>query len=216
LHSPEHFITWLDELLERGAAIQRDTSYNAADWLSIPQFDGWSAAVEQFLIELLGPESVYYLRFRDAAFKVGVVKEGQRASCLQVLLSLRDDLVKGRLISFRKLVTAEVFSDFLDMAEHLLANGYKDPSASLIGAVLEIGLRDIASGNELKVGARDDLTALNNRLAEAAVYSRLVQKSINVWIAIRNYADHGQFEQYAAEDVKSMHTGVREFLGRFQ
>jgi hypothetical protein len=120
------------------------------------------------------------------------------------------------LISFRKLVTAEVFSDFLDMAEHLLANGYKDPSASLIGAVLEIGLRDIASGNELKVGARDDLTALNNRLAEAAVYSRLVQKSINVWIAIRNYADHGQFEQYAAEDVKSMHTGVREFLGRFQ
>jgi hypothetical protein len=131
----EHFITWLDELIERGKAIQRDPDRSAAvDWLSIPQYDGWIAAVEQFLVELVGPESVYYLRFRQASIRTGVVRQEQRASSLQVLLSLQTDLIKGRLISFPALVTAEVFSDFLDMAGHLLKQGYKDPSASLIGA----------------------------------------------------------------------------------
>ncbi len=131
------------------------------------------------------------------------------------LAALRDDMVKGRLSSLRGLVVAEVFSDFLDMAAHLLSNGYKDAAASVTGAVLERGLRDIAAENGLKVRSRDDLTSLCNRLAEKAVFNRLMQKNIGVWIAVRNHADHGEFEEYTLDDVRSMHAGVQAFLAQY-
>jgi hypothetical protein len=210
----EHFSGWLDELIQRGKAIPADSQFPKS-WRSIPEYDGWAAAVEQFLIELLGPESVYYLRFRDASVRAGVVMHQQLESSLQVLESLRQDLNKGRLLSFRALVTAEVFSDFLDMAEHLLEHGYKDPCASLIGAVLESGLRQIAIANNLSIRLREDLTSLNNRLAERSVYTRLVQKTVSVWIDIRNHADHGAFDQYTLQDVRAMLSGVRDFLGKY-
>ena len=60
------------------------------------------------------------------------------------------------------------------------------------------------------------MTAVNNRLAEKGVYNRLVQKSISVWIAVRNHADHGQFDQYTIDDVRAMLSGSRDFLGRYQ
>jgi hypothetical protein len=214
MHDFEHFSVWVDELIRRGEGLQRDPKF--PQWVESSQFDGWTAAVDHFLIELLGPESVYYLEFHRVSVRTGVVTLDQRASCMQVLLSLRDDLTKGRLVSFRALVTAEVFGDFLDMAQHLLDHAYKDPSASLIGAVLEVGMREFAVANGLKIRAREDLTGLNNRLAEKGIYTHLVQKSIAVWIDVRNHADHGQFGEYTIENVRSMHSGVREFLARYE
>jgi hypothetical protein len=209
-----HFSLWLDELVQRGEALPPGTF---RDWTDGAHFSGWSAAVDQFLIELLGPESVYYLDFDGASPATSAdVPPAIKSACLQILYSLRDDLRKGRLVSLRALVTADMFSDFLEMAEHLLQNEYKDPGASLIGAVFEIGLREIAVANGLKVRTREDLTSLNNRLAEKNVYSRLAQKSVAVWIDIRNHADHGQFGEYTLENVKAMLTGVQDFLSRYQ
>jgi hypothetical protein len=61
----------------------------------------------------------------------------------------------------------------------------------------------------LEVGARDDLAALNNLLAEAAIYNRLVQKNIAVSITIRNA---GKFDQHTVRDVDNMLSGVRVFM----
>jgi hypothetical protein len=208
------YVAWLDELAQKGKAIQE---VGASETLSVPQFRGWTAAVEHFLIELLHAEHVYYLRFVEATDYTSYTTAPypfHRAGGLQVLISLRQDLVSGRLISLRRLVTAEVFSDFMDMAEHLIEHGYKDPAASLIGGVLERSLRDLAAANDLTVRDRDDLTALANRLAEKNVYNRLMQKQLNVWIAVRNSADHGKFEEYALLDVQNMHSGVTAFLAQ--
>jgi hypothetical protein len=113
-------------------------------------------------------------------------------------------------------VIADVFSDFLDMATELLEHGYKDPAASLVGAVLERGLRDIAKANGIEVRSRDDLTSLANRLAEKGAFNRLTQKTLNVWIAIRNHADHGEFDEYTLDDVRNMLAGVRTFLSQYE
>ena len=48
------------------------------------------------------------------------------------------------LSNFMSLAQAEVFADFLDMAEHLLGEGYKDAAAVILGAVLEDTLRKLA------------------------------------------------------------------------
>ena len=116
------------------------------------------------------------------------------------------------LTDVRTLVSAEVFTDFLGMAKHLLERGYRDPAASLCGAVLEQGLRRIATKEGIKVRDRDDLGALNQKLAAKGVYTRLVQKRVTVWTDVRNAADHGEFSQYSKTDVEEMHTGVGSFL----
>ena len=54
-----------------------------------------------------------------------------------ILRSIRVDVEEGYLTGKRTLISAEVFTDFLEMAEHLDDNCYKDPTAYPTGAVLE-------------------------------------------------------------------------------
>ena len=110
------------------------------------------------------------------------------------------------------MATAEVFSDFLEQADYLLQNGYAAPAASLAGAVLENGLRSIAERNEIPVKARNNLSALNQKLAGKSVYNRLRQKQIEAWIEVRNNADHGQFGEFTDSDVADLIKGARSFL----
>ncbi|MDP8926543.1 MAG: hypothetical protein M3M97_06470 [Actinomycetota bacterium] len=46
----------------------------------------------------------------------------------------------------------------------------------------------------------------------AGVYNNLVRKKIQVWIAVRNNADHGHFGEYDAHDVADMVGGIERFL----
>lgn len=113
------------------------------------------------------------------------------------------------------LVSAEIFTDFVEMTEHLLEQGYKDPAASLVGAVLEDGLRKISAKNAVTVKAKEDISSLNKKLADAQVYNRLRQKKLQVWNDVRNNADHGKFSEYSKDDVKEMIKGVSDFLAQY-
>jgi len=132
-----------------------------------------------------------------------------------ILRAAKEDIEGGYLQKVEVLVSAEVFSDFLDMAEHLLNNGYKDPAASLIGAVLEDGLRRICGNNDIPVKSDDNISSLNRKLADKDVYNRLQQREIEVWNKLRDYADHGHFDQYKQDDVTDMLKGVRSFLSDY-
>lgn len=138
------------------------------------------------------------------------VKTGQG-----ILRAVREDVEGGYLTDIRTLISAEVFTDFLEMAEHLHDNGYKDPAASLTGAVLEDGLRKIADANIVKLKAREDLSSLNSKLVSADVYNNLMRKKIQVWIDVRNNADHGHFGEYDTNDVTDMISGVERFLADY-
>ena len=45
----------------------------------------------------------------------------------EILLSIQNEIEGGWIFSVKQLIAAEIFSDFLEMAEHLLKQGYKDP-----------------------------------------------------------------------------------------
>ena len=74
-------------------------------------------------------DTPYFEHFRD---EVKSKFASDTTIGLAILRALKGDIEKGYLTSYRTLVIADVFSNFLDMAEHLLENEYKDPSASLI------------------------------------------------------------------------------------
>ena len=101
------------------------------------------------------------------------------------------------------------------MADHLHEAGYKDPAASLAGAVLEDGMRNIAKSTGIKVKAKEDLSSLNQKLAQASVYNRLTQKKLQVWTDVRNNADHGHFDEYSTDDVANMIRGIEQFLADY-
>lgn len=171
-------------------------------------FRQWRTSSVAFL-KTLPPEYIYSHEFeahcKDAHLEY--VKEG-----LAILQAARDDIAGGYLQKVEALVSASVFSDFLEMSEHLLDNGYKDPAASLIGAVLEDGLRRICVNNGITLKTKEDISSLNQKLAQKQVYNPLQQKQIQVWNEIRNNADHCNFDQYKMDDVKDMLGGVRSFL----
>lgn len=133
------------------------------------------------------------------------------------LRALRRDYDAGYLSSVQSLVRAEVFADFLEMAEHLLKQGYKDPCAVLVGGVLEDHLRSLCQGRGIPLqmsGKPKKTDSMNNDLASADVYSKLDQKNVTAWLDLRNKAAHAQYGAYNADQVQNLLIGVREFAAR--
>jgi hypothetical protein len=172
----------------------------------------WRTSSLAFLEATFGSDSIHYRDFEERC-KFSNRSEAERG--LAILESAKESIEAGYLQKVETLVSASVFSDFLEMAEHLLDNGYKDPAASLIGAVLEDGLRRICGSSNLAVKSDDNISSLNKRLADNSAYNRLQQREIEVWNKLRDYADHGHFDEYKADDVADMLKGVRNFLSSY-
>ena len=133
--------------------------------------------------------------------------------------SLRRDFNGGFIsASFAALVRAELFEDFLEMCDHLLSAGYKDPAAVVGGAVLEEHLRRLCLLNgvpTLDKGKARKADSLNSDLAGKTIYSKLDQKSVTAWLDLRNKAAHGHFADYVAAQVELMLKGIGDFVARF-
>lgn len=132
--------------------------------------------------------------------------------CFGILQAAQRDYERGLLFQVRNLVAAELIADFLDQAGHLLQNGFHVPAASLAGAVLEDGLRRLAANHGVPLPEKTKIDRLNADLARAGIYSKLVQKNITAYADIRNNADHGHFDKFAAADVEAMIAWVNRFL----
>jgi hypothetical protein len=76
---------------------------------------------------------------RLAPSKFGYVPDNYHnlGSIAGTLKALRHDYEAGYLITVRELIHGETFANFLDMASHLLTEGYKDAAAVIAGGTLE-------------------------------------------------------------------------------
>jgi len=130
--------------------------------------------------------------------------------------TIERDMSFGLIGNVRQVLQAELFTDFLEMGEYLLREGYKDAAAVIIGTVLEDSVRKLCVGNSIPTsnveGRPYALDRLNAELAKADVYSKLVQKQITTWAHIRNKAAHGEYDEYNAEEVSMMLLFVQGFV----
>lgn len=139
------------------------------------------------------------------------------SSIIGIVQALRDDLNAGYIQSVSEIIHAKVFSDFIEMAEHLVTNGYKDAAAVIAGSTLESHLKKLATKNSLPI----ELNAkpikaeqLNQDLGKAKVYLMTDQKSITAWLDLRNNAAHGKYAEYSIEQVKLLIIGIQSFISR--
>jgi hypothetical protein len=187
-------------------------AYIGPGYVDAEKFRRWRSSSLAFLEDLVGPDHVYAAEFRTSTEHSPTVGRGSTEQGKGVLLAVLDDLEAGYLTSIRRLIRAEVFTDLLDMAEHLHDAGYHHAAVSIAGAVLEDGLRQIAESAGVKANRRDDLAALNSKLHQAKAYDNLVRKEVGVWTDLRNAADHGEWDKVDDARTGEMIRGVTRFL----
>ncbi|MFO0321656.1 MAG: hypothetical protein ACK504_04420 [Bacteroidota bacterium] len=177
---------------------------------------GFRTAALSFIKSLFGETHIYYIDFNEfvKGYDVSATEKG-----VNILQSIRHEIDQDWLITIQQLISAEIFSDFLEMARHLLDLKYKDPSAVMIGSVLEEHLRQLCKNHNVDLAflrGTDSIPkkaeVINADLVKANVYNVMVQKNITAWLDLRNKAAHGKYGEYAIENVELMYHGVVNFI----
>ncbi|SDS97599.1 hypothetical protein SAMN05216490_2215 [Mucilaginibacter mallensis] len=218
----EEILARVDALIFQGRTAI-DSQYRnsiGTNYVDKGKFFGFRAAALSFIARQLGKDDSYYIEFNTVC--EDHLKTHNEAG-VNILLALRNDVENGWLFSLKQLVTAELFSDFLEMSQHLLDEGYKDAAAVMIGSVLEEHLRQLCKTNGIdtyQVKGMDRVpkkaNVINDELRRASVYEIIDNRQVTAWLDIRNSAAHGKYSDYFPEQVKLMHLGVLNFISRYK
>jgi hypothetical protein len=212
--SLDQVIKRLEQLISSGQAVLRTRSnmQNYAD-LEPKMLSQWKTSSLSFIDKVQGRESIYYQQFSE------IIKHDTAVFCeegIGILCAFKDDLETGSLTHIEDLVSADIFNDFLEMADYLLEQGYLTPAASLAGAVLEDGMRRLCRKHNIVVRRDDNMNSLHSKLFDKRIYGEEEAKKIKLWTSIRDHADHGKFldssTNYKGNDATQMIAGIRNFL----
>lgn len=132
------------------------------------------------------------------------------------------DLQDG-ILSLEHQIQDKISIDLMQQAEELLSEGKPGnfehiPAAVLAGAVLEHFLRTLCSRQSPPISLNLDngnlktLATLVNDFEKIGLYNAVEEKQLKVWVKIRNFAAHGEFEQFTHEQVVKMIEGVKCFI----
>lgn len=133
--------------------------------------------------------------------------------------ALRDDIAAGWLTSLVELTHADTYAGYLEMAEGLQGQGYKDPAAVIAGTSLEVHLKALAAKHGISLqtpnGGPKKMDAVNAELKAAGVYNAIEHKQVTAWLGIRNAAAHGDYGDYDEAAVKGLVEGVGNFAVKY-
>jgi hypothetical protein len=132
------------------------------------------------------------------------------------------DLTDG-ILSLERQLQGKIAIDLMEQAEQLLAEGTPGaydhiPAAVLAGAVLEQFLRALCTRQSPPISLNLDngnlktLATLVNDLEEVKLYNAVEKKQLKVWVEIRNFAAHGQFDKFTSAQVHAMIKDVKRFI----
>jgi hypothetical protein len=201
------------------SATRRTDSYGVVE-VDYSKMKGFRTSAQSLILDLFGTKHPYYTEFKN------VTRDSYGSnvnSGVEIINNIKTEIENGWLSSIKGIVSAEIFTDFLEMAEHLLETDYKDPAAVMIGSVLEEHLRQLCITNSIDVeyekeGKMISLKAdrLNSELAKAGIYNKLDQKNVTAQLDLRNKAAHGKYAEYDKNQVKLMYDYVFNFMTRHQ
>jgi hypothetical protein len=197
-----------------------DDAETPSDFISDGDAQGVLARAEAAINKICGQDSAYTARMR--AILDGAYTDRHRAQLLVgIVRALKGDIEDGYLYSFSELVRGEMFENLIEMAEHLVEEGYKDAAAVIAGASLESHLRELSNKYAVAVDytakdgsvKRKTAERLNQELGKSA-YSLFDQKQITAWLDLRNNAAHGNYSEYDQDQVAKLIEWVGDFISK--
>jgi hypothetical protein len=220
LMTKDFFIKQLVDVIEDFESIRAMSDNNDLSDISNEEIMKATSKAKSAVVRITGDKSEYY---KDIDFVVHKTfhHPGEKLRLIMgTVYALKSNIQNDYLKSLSQIIESEVFSDYLEMASHLQTEGYKDATAVIIGSTLEAHLRKLCVTNLVSTDFKNPkgillpkkADVLNSDLAKANVYTGLYQKQITAWLAIRNSAAHGQYNDYNENDIKLMLQGVRQFM----
>jgi hypothetical protein len=174
------FIKQLDEIIADFTTIKSKARHDDLSGnTTIEEIAAVLSKSKAAITRIAGDKSEYY-KDTDATLKRTNIHEGNKLRhIIGTIQALKSDLENDYLKSFSDIIQSEVFSDYLEMAEHLLNEGYKDPAAVLVGSTLEVHLRELCISNSIEIEFENGkgklvpkkADTMNSELAKAGVYS---------------------------------------------
>ena len=213
----QEIIERLNNVVDKGerllTTVRRDSSPGRVDGeLCL----AWQSQSLVLLQAVFGPDHIFARNFEISTTNRGfvqseatVVSRGQG-----VLKAAQEDITKGWTRSLREEIHNEVFTDFLEMADHLLNNGnFCVAAVVLAGSTLEDHLRKLSQKHDLPVV--DSINTMNQALRKKGVYPQSTWSSITAWYGLRTEAAHGKRSDFAHQEVQLMISGVRDVISRY-
>lgn len=201
-----------EELKERTQDVDRTVRKGSAgfsDSVDQEKFMTWGMSAMTLLSQVFGMKSIQYQQFKGYYDKFNGWIADHYVNCKSVFMAAYDDYVNGYIFNLRGLVTADLMEDGLTQAEDLLKAKHKDPACVVIGVCLETTLKELCDRENIP---HSKLDKMNADLRKAGLYNTGMQKQITAWADLRNNAAHGNWSEYAEQDVRLMLQGVRGFL----
>ena len=192
--------------------------YGELSVVEVQQFTTRSiAAIDQ----IAGRYSVHW----DHVLEILDLSRGSAEYGLERLIgivgALSVDVEGGFLQRNSALIRGEVFSNFLEMATHLVGSNYKDAAAVIAGSALEAHIKQLCQNREISLEREingqtrpNRADTLNAELVKSGAYSNLDQKNVTAWLGLRNDAAHGNYDKYSKQQVVLMVDSIRDFIAR--
>jgi len=210
----------IDEVLEMVADGRAKAQYKDMSDLGHTQLSELIVTLAETIERFAPSGSTYCTKSESVSTQYGPKNKHIQVALLEgILLSLKRAYLSGYLETIQELVHADVFAHFLEMADYLLAEHYKDAAAVIGGSTLEETIRNLCIKHGLATtdmdGKPKKASVLNDDLAKARVYDKLIQKSVTAWLDLRNKAAHGDYASYDERQVAIFLQSIRDFFLRF-
>ena len=173
------------------------------------------------IYQIAGHSPVHLGHAKGITQSTDSAREWKLEMLMGIVEALLVDLEDGFITSHATLIRGELFDDLLEMATHLLEEGYKDAAAVISGAALEVHLKKLCENRSIAMeqernGKVQPISAdrLNAKLAKSEAYNKLDQKSVTAWLGLRNNAAHGNYQEYDRAQVTLTIDSVRNFIAR--
>lgn len=168
--------------------------------------------MKQTIIDVTTPDKEYHKN----AIKINPDYTRKDVELLRGLLkALREDYAGDFMKNINELLDADLFSDILDQAAHLLSQGYGRASAVVAGVALESHLKKMCEKNSIEtIGEKGYVKAenLKNELSKKKIIDGTFNKSITGWLDIRNKAAHPDPEGINGGLIEPMIMGIRNLI----
>jgi hypothetical protein len=161
-----------------------------------------------------GRHDAYYLQVMRELERHPMTSDELATTLYGIAMSLKQDIEANRLVSFREYEHAALYELLLAEAEQLLDEGRKDGAAVLLGGLVVVHLRQLATKHELGVSDVADPEACNAALAQT-VYGQVEQREIASWLTLWEKATQLAHGAYTHGQVTAAIQRVRVFLREF-
>lgn len=171
----------------------------------------WSSSALNLVEMTFGTKSSHYERLKQITHDKQSVYFVNYREALGVFLGAKADYEKGCYISLDKMVSGEVFGDFIAAAKRSRDEGNKDVAAVLACAALEDALKRFASVNGLNVDGKEMSEVISALKSKGLVGG--AQKSIlETMPKIRNSAMHADWSKISLIEVGGVIGFTEQFL----